>query len=185
MENKKEKSKNKMTIYQKLLEFQKQVETVEKSKENPYYKSKYADVNDYLKAVKPILNKLGLVIIQPLDGDKLITQIIDTETGEKIESSVILPTNPDPQKQGSIITYFRRYSIQSLLSLEAEDDDANSAVQGTQDRITKIKKMISQSINVDGLIEYAEKIKQTNELNDEQRKEIDKVIKDRIDQLTV
>jgi len=33
---------------------------------------------------------------------------------------------------GSQITYFRRYTLQSLLSLQADDDDANSASQVTQ-----------------------------------------------------
>jgi hypothetical protein len=28
---------------------------------------------------------------------------------------------------GSAITYYRRYTLQSLLSLQAEDDDANTA----------------------------------------------------------
>ena len=37
--------------------------------------------------------------------------------------------NSDPQKFGSSVTYFRRYSCQSILSLQAEDDDGNKASQ--------------------------------------------------------
>ena len=33
----------------------------------------------------------------------------------------------DPQKLGSTITYFRRYTLQSLLALNTKDDDANTA----------------------------------------------------------
>ena len=33
-----------------------------------------------------------------------------------------------PQERGSEITYYRRYGLQSLLGLEAEDDDANQTV---------------------------------------------------------
>ena len=33
----------------------------------------------------------------------------------------------DPQKMGSAITYLRRYTLQSLLGLQAADDDANMA----------------------------------------------------------
>lgn len=33
----------------------------------------------------------------------------------------------DPQKMGSAITYYRRYALQSLFLLRAEDDDANVA----------------------------------------------------------
>ena len=180
--------KSQQNIIKKLLEFQKKVDAVEKGKTNPYYKSKYADVNDYLKAIKPILNELGLIIIQPLDGDRLITQVIDAESGELVGCSVNLPVNPDPQKQGSIITYFRRYSIQSLLSLQAEDDDANSGKDNNSyptDKAEQIKKMINQSTNVDGLIEYAEKLKSKTEFTAEQKKEIEQALKNRIDQLQV
>ena len=38
-----------------------------------------------------------------------------------------LPNLQDPQKLGSAITYFRRYTLQSLLGLQAEDDDGNKA----------------------------------------------------------
>ena len=38
----------------------------------------------------------------------------------------------DPQKMGSMITYYRRYTLQSLLGLQAEDDDANAASKASQ-----------------------------------------------------
>jgi hypothetical protein len=44
-------------------------------------------------------------------------------------SSIALPQIQDPQKLGSAITYFRRYTLQSLLSLQAIDDDANVTVK--------------------------------------------------------
>jgi hypothetical protein len=37
-----------------------------------------------------------------------------------------LPTNLSPQQLGSAITYFRRYTLASLLALEIDDDDAQS-----------------------------------------------------------
>jgi hypothetical protein len=51
-----------------------------------------------------------------------------------------LPEIQDPQKIGSAVTYYRRYTLQSLLSLQAEDDDANSAsatVKNTKPTITQ------------------------------------------------
>jgi len=115
------------TIYKKLLECQKEFTAIPKGKENPFYKSKYADINDYLDVIKPILTKHGLVLIQPINGTNLKTVLVDTETGEKIETEATLPVNPDPQKTGAIITYYRRYAIQSLFALQAEDDDGNKA----------------------------------------------------------
>lgn len=117
----------KTTIYQKLLSVQKEVGSIKKEETNPFFKSKYFDINGLLEVVKPVLTKYGLVLIQPLTDNGLITKIIDSETGQIIESKVGLPVNPDPQKMGAIITYFRRYSVQSLLALQAEDDDGNSA----------------------------------------------------------
>ena len=124
------------TIYKKILEAQKKIGAIKKDKTNPFFKSKYADINAYIEEVKPILNDCGLIIIQPLSTDSgknvLKTVIIDADNGDDIKSRMELPENPDPQKMGAIITYFRRYAIQSLLFLQAEDDDANSASNNTK-----------------------------------------------------
>ena len=40
-----------------------------------------------------------------------------------------LPNDLDAQKLGSAITYFRRYTLQSLLALQAIDDDGNLAIK--------------------------------------------------------
>jgi hypothetical protein len=48
-----------------------------------------------------------------------------TET-DFIESYIPLPTNLAPQPLGSAITYYRRYTLSSLLALEIDDDDAQS-----------------------------------------------------------
>jgi hypothetical protein len=118
-------------IYKKLLEVQKEIEPILKDKNNPYFKSKYADINAILGQVKPILNKHGLVVTQPLsniEGKLAIKTIIaDSESGEHIGETTVLPEQVDPQKAGSAITYFRRYALQSILALEAEDDDGNIA----------------------------------------------------------
>ena len=117
----------------KLLQLQKAIKPIVKDSTNPYYKSKYFDINSLIAEIKPIINELGLIIMQPLsvldNKPALTTIIIDSEDGkELINYTTILPENPDPQKMGAIITYFRRYALQSLLLLEAEDDDANSAI---------------------------------------------------------
>jgi hypothetical protein len=116
----------------KLLAIQKEIGAIKKDSENPFFKSKYFDINTLLEQVKPILHKHDVVVTQPLsniDGKlALKTKLIDCETGEVIDEDICpLPEMPDPQKSGSAITYFRRYALQSLLALEAEDDDANLA----------------------------------------------------------
>lgn len=116
----------------KLLAFQKQMVAISKDSTNPFYKSKYFDINKLLEEVKPVLNELGLVLVQALssiDGKPAIkTELYNVDNTEQfplLSSTTPLPENPDPQKMGSIITYYRRYSIQTLLCLQSEDDDAN------------------------------------------------------------
>ena len=118
-------------MYKKLLAVQKEIGAISKDSTNPFFHSKYFDINKILEVIKPVLNKHGLVLLQPLthiDGHSAIkTMLVDAETGETIESITPITENPDPQKMGSGVTYFRRYCIQSFLLLQAEDDDANKA----------------------------------------------------------
>lgn len=116
-----------MKIYKKLYECKKEIGKISKDSTNPFFKSKYFDINALLEHVEPILQKHGLLLLQPILGDAVISEIIDIETGEKVESEVGLTALTDPQKRGSEITYYRRYTLQSLLGLQAEDDDANKA----------------------------------------------------------
>lgn len=122
----------------KLLEVQKKIGAISKDSTNPFFKSKYFDINKLLEEVKPVLNELGLVLLQPLENvngrPAIRTMIIDSES-ESLElsyiadSTITLPDISDPQKMGSAITYYRRYAIQSLLGLQAEDDDGNLAAK--------------------------------------------------------
>ena len=120
----------------KLLEFQMKVSSISKDSENPFFKSKYFDINKLLEIIKPVLNEMEVVILQPLDNingrPALTTVLYDTKESKQLYNSTItLPDLTDPQKMGSAITYYRRYSLQSLLGLEAEDDDGNLASNKT------------------------------------------------------
>jgi hypothetical protein len=114
-----------MEIYRKLLAAKKEIGKISKDSTNPFFKSKYFDVNALLEHVEPILQHYGLVLLQPIKNNAVFTIIVDSESGEQIDSGITLPNLTDPQKLGSAITYYRRYTLQSLLGLQAEDDDAN------------------------------------------------------------
>ena len=114
-------------IYAKLLNAKKNIGKVKKTMKNGHFKNTYADINALLEVVEPVLLDNGLLLLQPIINNKVITQIIDVETGDKIESIIELDGNLNPQQRGSQITYYRRYSLQSALSLEVIDDDGNSA----------------------------------------------------------
>lgn len=112
---------------QKIAELKKETGKLSKDSSNPFFKSKYFDINQLLEHLEPIAESKGLLILQPIIDGSVVSQIIDIESGDKIESSILLSSVTDPQKKGSEITYFRRYSLTSLLGLQAEDDDANKA----------------------------------------------------------
>ena len=122
----------KTSIYTKIHQAKQEIGKVSKTATNPHFKKSYADLNSLIEAVESILLEKGLLLLQPLQGGKVITMIFDVETGESIQSDIDLPQIQDPQKLGSAITYFRRYTLQSLLSLQAVDDDGNLASQPTQ-----------------------------------------------------
>jgi len=117
------------TLYAKLLEVSKEIEPISKDSKNPFFKSKYFDINKLIEVVRPILSKNGLLLVQPIKDNVQLSIIIDVETKECLESGLQLPNIQDPQKLGSAITYYRRYTLQSLLGLQAEDDDGNKAAK--------------------------------------------------------
>lgn len=111
------------TIYSKLLDFQRKVEAVKKTKKNPHFKNTYADINEILSEVKPLLSELNMVLSQPISDGVQYSIVTDVETGEALTSSIKLPDNLQPQQLGGAITYFRRYTLVTLLSLETEEDN--------------------------------------------------------------
>lgn len=116
----------------RILEVQKEIGTLSKNAKNPFFKSAYLDLNDLLTHVTPLLNSKGLVLVQPIIGGGVCSQIRDSKDNEVIiESCIQLPDLKDPQKLGSCITYFRRYTLKSLLAIAEGDDDGNLASQPT------------------------------------------------------
>lgn len=115
-----------------LLKAQSEMSNPVKGSNNPYFKSKYADLNSVREATIPILNAHGIVVLQPMvniDGRNFVNTILLHESGETIESftEIIYAKTNDAQAQGSGITYARRYGLQSLVCVGADDDDGNAA----------------------------------------------------------
>lgn len=116
---------------------------VAKKSKNPYFKSNYADLNEHLDVVEPVLHSHGLMLLQPTysdsEGNYLSTMIIHVSTGQYFSSTIKLPNLPDPQKLIASITYMRRASINTLLSLKSLDDDGESIVRGEKKTNNKFK----------------------------------------------
>lgn len=124
------------TLAEALVAFQAEVGFVAKDTQNPFFKSKYADLPAVMREAQPVLAKHGLAVSQlpsffNADGkvyDTLKTVVIH-ESGQEVASTMVLhPVKNDPQAHGSAITYARRYAYMAALGLVADvDDDGNAA----------------------------------------------------------
>lgn len=130
-----EKIKTDLDFYKKLIKAKKEMGAVKKTTSNPFFKSKYADLPSILEVVEPPLLENGLIILQPIKDGKVFTIITDGSTS--IESSIELGMFNKPQDMGSAITYYRRYTLQSLLGISAEDDDGNIAQKAALPKISE------------------------------------------------
>jgi hypothetical protein len=96
------------------------------------YSYKYADLADHLDAIRPILARHELAVLQPPSntdsGAPVVSTIILHSSGQYLASTLsVKPTRPDPQSVGSAISYARRYALAATLSIATEDDDGASA----------------------------------------------------------
>lgn len=124
-------------ISKALLKAQKNIGAAKKGSSNPFFKSTYADLGSVLEAIKDSLNNEGIVILQPhsteLIGDQIVsfveTTLLHGESGEFITSRTRMDIKEGAKaiEIGSQITYMRRYSLQSLVSLPSVDDDGSAA----------------------------------------------------------
>jgi hypothetical protein len=120
-----------MTINEKLFNLQQEIGTISKDAKNPFYKSKYFDINSLINQLQPLLKKNRLLLLQPIEEDMVVSKLICIDGTGAVISGLRLPEINDPQKLGSAITYYRRYTLASLLGLQAVDDDANIASGAT------------------------------------------------------
>ena len=103
-----------------------------KSKTNPFFSSKYADLADIEDAVRASLDSNGLLVVQTTEVVGTATVLVTTlyhESGQFVSGQYPLnPVKNDPQGLGSATTYARRYALSALLGVVADaDDDGNAA----------------------------------------------------------
>jgi hypothetical protein len=149
--------------------------------ENPYFKSRYADLAEMVRASRPALTKNGLSIIQQIlpnsDGQNILNTILCHSSGQYIESRMrIIPAKNDIQSMGSYITYLKRYSYGSLVGIvtSSEDDDGEVAMIESRDIIARgpslkynPKESSFETISKDQIIELEYELSQYPDLAEE------------------
>jgi hypothetical protein len=118
-----------------LVKAQAEIKAALKDSTNPHFRSKYADLSSVVEAVKPALLKNGIAFLQgvhdAVDGVAVETMLLH-ESGEWISSTLRIPAvKQDAQGYGSATTYGRRYGLQAMCGVPAEDDDGNAATAST------------------------------------------------------
>lgn len=117
----------KITFKEKLFNVRMTTAPISKDIANNFFKSKYFDVNKLLEAIDTALVENRILLTQPIIDNKVYSILEDLDSDERKESFLELKEDTKPQDKGSEITYYRRYTLQSLLGLIAEDDDGNKA----------------------------------------------------------
>ena len=142
-------------IYKSLADFQQEVPVI--LKDTSGYNYKYADLPTIIGVINPLLKKHGLGFTQLINGTKIKTILFHLESGETIESETDMPFDSlvyeetkdkkgeskfvlrgfeqmnKAQAIGSLITYFRRYALSSMLGIITDKDTDASSKKGVAD----------------------------------------------------
>ena len=126
-----------------LLKAQKEITFAAKDTNNPFFKSKYADLPCVIDAIKKPLNDNGIVFVQSASpsnpGYLSMTTRLIHESGEWIEDTATIPLpKSDPQGYGSASTYGRRYGLAAITGLYQDDDDGNASAKNVKPAQTPI-----------------------------------------------
>lgn len=127
-------------IFAALAKAQGEFPSIKKDSKNPFYNSKYADLASITDATRSHLSNQGLCVIQTMgsfNGTPTLITTLGHSSGQWIRGEMVLMLPRDkqnnelltPQSYGSSITFFRRYCLQAIINVAAEDDDGEKAEQ--------------------------------------------------------
>ena len=145
-----------------LAQAQAEIQNPAKTADNPFFKSKYADLAEVLSVVRPAFSSNGLSVVQfPYSTDEQVgvTTMISHSSGQWMQGDIALPLQVAKniaQDAGKIVTYLRRYSLAAAAGVAQEDPDANlsSDKDSNTGKVTTIKAITqAQAAQINRLIE--------------------------------
>lgn len=111
--------------------------------DNPYFKSKYADLGSIIRVIKPPFAKHGLSYLQfPISEDDRIgveTVLIHSSGQYMSEKYTMRVPKADPQSAGGVISYCRRYALQAVCGIPAVDSDGEEYMQIAREEVSSIQ----------------------------------------------
>ena len=125
-------SKSQASMYVALMSLQRELDPIKKDQKNDHLRTTYADLNAVWNAIRGPLQEHGVLVIQePIPcprGALVTTTLVHIESGEWRSSTTYIPARKaDAQAFGSAMSYARRYSLLTVLSLMTTDDDGHAA----------------------------------------------------------
>lgn len=128
-------SENIKELASALAKAQGQIKGALKDSNNPFFKSKYADLSSVVDAIREAWASNGLSYVQCVEPSEKSEVSVETvilhSSGEWMACGVLsLPVSKaDAQGFGSAMTYARRYSLSAAAGVAPEDDDGNAATK--------------------------------------------------------
>jgi ERF superfamily len=111
-----------------------------KDSTNPFFSSKYANLESVVDAIRGPLadNELSFTQLTTKNEQGLfVNTLIMHSSGEWLEGSypVVCAQPNDPQKLGAAMTYARRFSLSSAFGVPQVDDDGNTAAEKPKEKV--------------------------------------------------
>lgn len=135
-------------------------------------RSKYAPLDSVMDAVRPVLNRHGLVLSQPthVEGETLYVETRITHAGSGDSVSGVYPAGLitlQHQQLGSGVTYAKRYGLLSLLGVAPEDEDDDGEKAGAAGGRREAPQLnSSQAKKADLWPRFVEKVRGFTDMND-------------------
>jgi hypothetical protein len=168
-------------IYEDYAKLRSKIGALQKSGTNPHFKSTYVKLNTVLDEIDKHIKDSGFICFLQLpiaiNGKNYLHTELIHKSGQKIMCDLeLITTKQDPQMLGSSLTYMRRYSLITLLGLQDDDDDGNTASREPKSEAQKIvDEAKAKGLNPDWkAIKAKYGVKESNELTNAQFKEIRK-----------
>lgn len=127
-----EASETQASLFVALMNLQNELDPIKKTETNPHLSTTYANLTMLWNAIRAPLATHGLLVLQEPHshsrGAMVTTTVVHVESGEWRHSTLFIPARKaDAQAFGSALSYCRRYSLLTVLSLMTTDDDGHAA----------------------------------------------------------
>jgi hypothetical protein len=148
---------------------QSQITGAKQDSKNPYFESDYADLTSVWLACKDCLTAQGLAVIQTMEHQENKIVLVTTlahSSGQWIKSYLpVITQKLDSQAIGAALTYSRRYALAAIAGVCPADDDAESAMELSEDDRSKLLGALEKLEDTEVAVEYFRRTFNVYDLN--------------------